>query len=156
MTHTVCTHLHLPDPPIAVCAKKRTTKGRKLIRWTHDELNKLHELYASGMKIQLISMRLNIPVERIKQRIKWESQGAQHRLTRKQRRAAQRAETKAEQKTPRVFIDRVVSSPQPTPEAIKFRDMKAIALPRDLAGLVFNDPPMVFSALDRKLAGVSV
>jgi hypothetical protein len=148
MTHDTTTHVHDPDPP----AKKRPSNlGRKLARWTSEEVDKLHALYNKGVRRYDIAKELKMPEERVRQRLQWESKAGTLLEIRKRRRAAQRLVTKEEQKSERVFFDKVQAGPRPTQEALKERDERYLAPARNIAGLLFGDPPVGFSALERRV-----
>jgi hypothetical protein len=145
MTHDTTTHVHDADPP-----KVKSRKGCPSVRWTQEEIKQLHLLYNRGVKRYEIAKKLGMPEDRIRQRLQWESKAGTILTARKRRRAAQRLVTKEEQKSARVFFERVEPHTRPPDEAIAERDQRFLAPARTLAGFVFGDPPTGFSALDRR------
>ena len=147
MTHDTTTHIHDPDPP---ARKRQTTLGRKLLKWTEEELTTLHALYNRGVKRYLIAKQLNMPEDRVRARLQWEAQSGTLLTARKRRRAAQRLVTKEEQKSAREFFERVEPHHRPTENELREREERLSAPARNIAGLLFGDPPVGFSALERR------
>lgn len=145
MTHNTHTHIHDPDPP-----KRSSTRGRKLNRWTQDEIAKLHVLYNRGLTRAAMAGELNTTEERIRQRLQWEAQSGTLLAARKRRRAAQRLVTKVEQRSSREFFDRVTPAARPTDEELRLREARLASRPRDLTGFIMGDPPVGFSALEQR------
>lgn len=146
MTHDVTSHLHDLDPP----KERKTTLGYKLDRWTSEQIAQLHTLYNRGVKRYEIAKIMGMTETRIRQRLQWESKCGSILTARKRRRAAQRLATKEEQKSARMFFERVEPIHRPPDESIKERDARYTAPASSLAGFVFGDPPKGFSALDRR------
>lgn len=125
--------------------------GRKLLRWTDSEIARLHQLYNRGLTRPAIAKELNMPEERVRARLQWEAQSGTLLEARKRRRAAQRLVTKVEQRSERLFFDKVVAGPKPTEEALRLREERYAAPPRGLTGAFFGDPPVGYSALERRV-----
>lgn len=125
--------------------------GRKLLRWTYSEITRLHRLYEAGKSRAEMAADLEMSEERIRQRLQWEDQSSVLGIARKKRRVAQRLATKAEQKSPRQFFDMVTAGPRPTDRALEERRVRQAAVPRDLTGAFFGDPPVGFSALELRI-----
>jgi hypothetical protein len=124
--------------------------GRKLRRWTYSEITRLHTLYESGKSRAEIAADLEMEEERVRQRLQWEASSSTLGIARKRRRRAQREATKNEQRSPRQFFEMVTSGPTPTDKALEERKARLAAMPRDLAGAFFGDPPVGFSALEQR------
>lgn len=125
--------------------------GRKLRRWTYSEITRLHRLYEAGKSRAEMAADLGMDEERIRQRLQWEAQSSVIGVARKKRRMAQREITKNEQRSPRKFFDMVTVGPKPTDHALEDRKARLAAMPRDLTGAFFGDPPVGFSALERRI-----
>lgn len=125
--------------------------GRTLRRWTYSEITRLHRLYDAGKSRAEIAADLGMEEERIRQRLQWESQSSTLGIARKKQRMARRLATREEQKSPRQFYDMVTAGPRPTEAALQARAARLAALPRDLAGAFFGDPPVGFSALEQRV-----
>lgn len=123
-------------------------KGHKPRRWTKKEILKLHRLYAAGKSRAEMAAALDIKPERVRQRLQWESDKLGFVTYRC--RAAQREDNGAEQKSPRQILDMVLPGPKLTDKAIEDRNARLAAKPRDLTGAFFNDPPIGYSALERR------
>lgn len=122
--------------------------GRKLIRWTYSETMRLHRLYAAGKTREEIATELNMTPDRVRQRLQWEAQAGTIKLKRMEKK---RETQRIEQKSPRTFIDLVTSGPKPTNEALRCRDARLAAMPRDLTAALCGDPLPGFSALERRI-----
>lgn len=126
--------------------------GRKLRRWTYSEITRLHQLYDSGKSRAEIATELNMEEDRIRQRLQWEAKAGILKNARRRRRAAStRTDSRAEQrKSPREYFDVVIAGPKPTESAVANQKERFSARHRDLAGAIFGDPPIGFSALDKR------
>lgn len=124
--------------------------GRKLRRWTYDEITKLQKLYQAGKSRAEMAATLGMEEDRIRQRLQWESQAGVLSIARRKRRSAQREATKQEQRSPRAFFDMVTTGPKPPDDALRQREARYAAVPRDLTGAFFGDPPVGFSALEQR------
>jgi len=133
---------------VVAVRSRPSTAGRKIQRWEQSEIARLHQMYNRGMTREAMAKELNMPEDRIRSRLQWESQSGTLLEARKRRRAAQRLVTKHEQRSERMFFDKVSAGPQPTEEALRRREAMYAAPHRDLTGAFFGDPPVGFSALE--------
>lgn len=133
-----------------VASRRKSNRGCKLRRWTESEIAQLQRLYEAGKSRAEMALALDVPMSRIRERLQYEAQATDRGIARKKRRMAQRELTKNEQQSPRMFFDKVAPGPRPTDEALRLRDIRVNAPPRDLTGAFFGDPPKGFSALEQR------
>jgi len=127
-----------------------TNAGRKLRRWTFAEIAQLNQLYTAGKSRAEIAAALGTTDARVRQRLQWECQSSTLGMARKKRRMERRKQANSELRSPREFFDMVTSGPKPTEEALRSREARWAAMPRDLTGAFFGDPPVGFSALEQR------
>lgn len=128
-----------------------STLGQKIYRWTHSEIMRLHLLHSAGKSRKEIATELGMSEERVRGRFNWEVRnrtlryrGAKRETISPERRERQKIETRSP------HIGPVTAGPRPTAQALIDRALRYAALPRDLAGAFFGDPPIGFSALERR------
>ena len=121
---------------------------RKRICWTNPQKTKLRQLYCDGKSLAEIAAELGITTDRVRVRLKSESRANCLDAPRKKRLEAAREARNRELQSPRAFIEPVIAGPHPTEEALRLRAIRINAMPRDLTGAFFGDPPLGFSALE--------
>lgn len=123
-------------------------------RWHKSEWLRAQRMLASGNPLSHVAAVLNKTAQQLRDKIRWEGMGVARRGARASRisatRAERRAKQKEEQKSPRTFIELVIG-PKPSPKILQERDARYLAPPRDLTGAFFGDPPVGFSALERRI-----
>ncbi|MDE5451306.1 hypothetical protein GWE18_00245 [Bradyrhizobium sp. CSA112] len=144
MTHDVAVHVHDPDPPQGtgcVCGKEK---------WGAQEWIRVKHLIGRGHDVASIALMIGRSREQVKGKIRWENMSAEKRQARRDRINARRNESGEYRSTPRP--DKPTITHRAPPEALAERAMR-LSAPQTLTGAFCGDPPIGFSALDRKLSG---
>lgn len=143
MTHDTTTHVHDPDPPQqgtgCVCGKEK---------WGPKEWGRVKHLLDRGHSVASIALMIGRSKEQIKGKIRWETMSEEKREARRERINARRQANVPS--TSRRYTPSITHRAHP--EAIAEREKRMIA-PQTLTGAFCGDPPIGFSALDRKLRG---
>lgn len=123
-------------------------------RWHPSEWQRVQRLLANGHTPASIADMIGRKDYQIRDKIRWEGMSAAQREDRATkmtaRRKAHRERLKLEHKSPRTHLE-MVSGPRPTERALADRALRYAALPRDLTGAFFGDPPVGFSALEQRV-----
>jgi hypothetical protein len=143
MTHDTTTHVHDPDPP---------RQGTGCIfgkeKWQPEEWIRVKNLIDRKHNLDYIALVSGRSKEQIKGKIRWETMSEEKRQERRDRlnkyRATVRTITRVK---PPIMTHRA-----PPAERLAERAMRLMA-PQTLTGAFCGDPPVGFSALDRKLRG---
>lgn len=112
--------------------------------WKPYEVAKLKSMLERGMDANAIALILGRSYQQVKGKIRWESMTEEQRQERRDRINARR---KGEYKTENIFRPEPVQ--KVSPEALAERSRR-LAAPQTLTGFLCGDPPVGFSALERR------
>lgn len=118
----------------------------KTDQWCQDHIDRLHTMRMAGHTPTQIAEALGVPVSRIKGRLRWQNL-APWQLER------QRDQTRARRKkeyVPSLHAERPYLGPKTSSDIMAEREARYAAPHRDLAGAFFGDPPVGYSALERR------
>lgn len=120
--------------------------------WTFVEVTRLRKMLENGESRKHIASVLGMPVQRVIDRIKHENRTPERNRERYERAMALREKNKIDK--PRRSISHphgtpVVSTVRPTPEMLEEAYIRSNA-PRSLSATLLGDPPVGYSALDRR------
>jgi hypothetical protein len=127
-----------------------SNKGKTLQRWTAAELETLNKMYLAGNSRQQIADALGSSLERVKHRLRWEMTDGGMRDQRRKRSYARRLQRNKDERKANTPYACVSSGPRPTSDLIELRDQRYAAPMRDLTALYMGDPPVGYSALERR------
>lgn len=120
--------------------------SRPLARWSQEDLETLKQLLRKGKTHAQIACALNTSVERVKNRVCWDGMSGWQRELKRQgnnrRRLNGRATSDRRQQYP-------ISASKPKPELLEDAARRLLA-PRTLTGELMGDPPIGYSALERR------
>jgi hypothetical protein len=144
MTHDTTTHVHDPDPPQGtgcICGKER---------WSPQEWIRVKHLIGRGHDVAQIALMIGRSKEQLKGKIRWENMTEEKRRARRDRINARRHRNG--EHFPSQRVDKPTITHRAPPETLAERALR-LSAPQTLTGALFGDPPIGFSALDRKLSG---
>jgi hypothetical protein len=127
-----------------------SNKGKKLQRWTDEELQLLNKMYLAGDSRKMIAEALGSTLERVKHRLRWEMTNGDMREQRRKRSYMRRLQRCKDERKAAVPYSCVSAGPRPVPQMIDDRDQRSAAPARDLTALYMGDPPVGYSALERR------
>lgn len=120
---------------------------RPLAKWSPEDLETLKRLLREGKTHAQIACVLNISVERVKNRVCWDNLSGWQREKRLQannrRRLGGRTLTYRRSDNP-------TTASKPKPEVLE-EAARRMSAPRTLTGAIMGDPPIGYSALERRL-----
>jgi hypothetical protein len=143
MTYDTTTHVHDPDPPIGtgcICGKEK---------WGAQEWKRVQHLISRGHSVASIALMIGRSKEQVKGKIRWETMDEEKRKARRDRINARNHAR--EKHLPKRHYTPTITHRAPA-EAVADRELRMMA-PQTLTGAFCGDPPIGYSALDRKLRG---
>jgi hypothetical protein len=122
-------------------------------RWHKSEWQRVQHMLASGQELVHIAAMVNKTQQQLRDKIRWERMTAATREARAGRLRYLSVERKMKMAEERRSVrhETVTTGPRPTQQTLLERDTRCAALPRDLTGAFFGDPPVGFSALERRI-----
>ncbi len=121
---------------------------RRMERWSDEDLVKLNKLREEGLSHDVIAERFSTSVVRVKNRICWDNKNDETR-----ERLKKRVQDRRKRKSlgySSSHPDKPSTGPAVTREQLAERAMRLAAPCRDIAGMLFGDPPVGYSALERR------
>lgn len=120
-------------------------------KWTFNEIARLRKMKAAGESNEEIALQLRRSSDCVRERIKYENMSAEDKKAKVARARERRSKRPAVgEKLWGNPTDNLVSpSGRPTPEMIEEAQQRYLA-PRTLTSSFFGDPPVGWSALDRR------
>src|SRR6185312_7352486 len=120
-------------------------------RWAAQDWRRAKELLQRGYSINAVSTLMGRPPKQVSEKLRWENTSVEKREARRLRINARRHATGEYKSTPRP--DGPSTGPRADPGLFEERDRR-LAAPKTLSGWLLGDPPVGFSALDRKRQGI--
>ena len=119
---------------------------RPLTKWSLEDLGTLKQLLREGQTHAQIARALNTSVQRVKNRICWDCLSGWQREKRRQGNNRRRLNGRAPRyKRP----DNPTIASKPKPEVLE-EASRRMSAPRTLTGAIMGDPPIGYSALERR------
>lgn len=128
---------------------------RQYSYWTQKDVLLLRKMMNAGQTVRQIAMYFGCTDDRVRDRIKQKGKCPKDRKANAARAKAWREKQKAAGRNPKFPVndasrrDVVSSAARPSPDLIEDA-MRRSSAPRSLTAALFGDPPVGFSALDRR------
>jgi len=120
-------------------------------RWAAQDWRRAKELLQRGYSINAVATLMGRPPKQVSEKLRWENTSVEKREARRIKINARRHATGEYKSTPRP--DGPATGPRADPGLFEERDRR-LAAPRTIGQILMGDPPVGFSALDRKRQGI--
>lgn len=117
--------------------------------WTAEDWARVVEMRAAGSAIRKIAVSIGRTFHQVRSKICWEAMTAEQRESRALRMRLGKSSVPKTISTGR-SLEHVRICARPSPESLEERARRYSAGPRDLTGAFFGDPPLGYSALEKR------
>ena len=118
--------------------------------WTDEEVERLNSYLAEGLSVPEIASKLDRSIASVHSKIDYMQMTPEEREHKRERHRAYHRQNRSNSRNPHHENAQTVMSCRPSEEALKERDVRYATPFRDLTGFLLGDPPIGYSALDRR------